>query len=269
MGSADRKLKIMLLNPVAGPGFAEWIADAIREYKDPNTLLTITSLADRIGGTKTLAYPSVRPLLYAELIRACLQARKEGYDAIVVNCFGDPLVNELRQICGDMIIVGVREAAVQAAARLGGRYAVMLPYEMEGLPDPFFEGLVQNTGAVVHPVVDAEFNEDLTLRNVGGLQERMAVLGRRAIERDGAEVLVLGCTAMMGCWARLMRAVGVPVIDPTIAALKVAVASAELRRQYGWGTSAKRGLNVPGSGELEMISLSEKTYPFSRRIEVE
>ena len=43
-----------------------------------------------------------------------------------------------------------------------------------------------------------------------------------AIEHEGAEAIVLGCTGMSSLTQRLQRSLGVPVIDPAVAALKLA-----------------------------------------------
>lgn len=45
--------------------------------------------------------------------------------------------------------------------------------------------------------------------------------GKKAIEEDGADVLVLGCALMMEVAEKLQESLGVPVVDPTLAALKV------------------------------------------------
>ncbi|KAL2788250.1 Asp/Glu/Hydantoin racemase-domain-containing protein [Aspergillus keveii] len=269
LSSVDRKTKIMLLNPVGGSGYNDLAAETVIKHKDPNTHVTIASLADRIGGTQTLGYPSIRPLLHAEMIRACLQARKENYDALIVNCFGDPMVDELRQIAGKrMLVLGVRQTAVHTASQLGKRYAVLLPYEMQGSPDPFFRGIVEDTrSAVAHPVVDLVFNNDLKPKDIDSLRNSLAKHGRLAVEQDGADALILGCTMMLGCWRGLQEAVGVPVIDPTVAALRAPTAAAQLNRVFGWGSSAKG--KVPTDEELEMVAGSEKSYPFSGRIEIE
>jgi allantoin racemase len=51
--------------------------------------------------------------------------------------------------------------------------------------------------------------------------EALLEQGRKAIEEDGADVLVLGCALMMGVADKMQEDLGVPVVDPTLAALKV------------------------------------------------
>ena len=46
--------------------------------------------------------------------------------------------------------------------------------------------------------------------------------GRQAIDEDFAESLILGCTLETGCYKEMEAELGVPVIDPSIAAFKAA-----------------------------------------------
>ena len=61
-------------------------------------------------------------------------------------------------------------------------------------------------------------------------ERRITATGKKAVEEDYAEALILGCTLEIGFHDRLARAPGVPVIDPSIAALKCAEYAADLWR---------------------------------------
>jgi allantoin racemase len=64
--------------------------------------------------------------------------------------------------------------------------------------------------AVLDTVVDRERVLDLLVQK-----------GRETIERDGSEVLVLGCAGLGDLAPRLQALLGVPVVDPNAAALKL------------------------------------------------
>jgi len=51
---------------------------------------------------------------------------------------------------------------------------------------------------------------------------------KRAVENDGAEVIVLGCAGMAGYSAEIEKKLNIKVIDPAAVALKVAEAMADL-----------------------------------------
>ena len=65
-----------------------------------------------------------------------------------------------------------------------------------------------------------------------GAIEKAADAARVAVEQDGADVLVLGCMSMAflpGICEELGRRVGVPVVNPVMAALKTAEALVSMR----------------------------------------
>jgi Asp/Glu/hydantoin racemase len=57
---------------------------------------------------------------------------------------------------------------------------------------------------------------------------RMTEVGRELVEKDGADVLVMGCAGMARHRRPLEEALGVPVIDPTQAAVTMAIAAVQV-----------------------------------------
>ncbi|MBU6335972.1 MAG: Asp/Glu racemase, partial [Chloroflexi bacterium] len=53
--------------------------------------------------------------------------------------------------------------------------------------------------------------------------DRMVSVGRDLVTRDGADVVIMGCAGMARHRAALQAALGVPVIDPTQAAVTMAI----------------------------------------------
>jgi allantoin racemase len=49
----------------------------------------------------------------------------------------------------------------------------------------------------------------------------MIAAGRAAIEEDGAQVLIPGCFGMVGLAERMQQELGVPVVDPAGASVKL------------------------------------------------
>ena len=56
-----------------------------------------------------------------------------------------------------------------------------------------------------------------------GTFARMEAVGRALVEKDGADVIVMGCAGMARHRRPLEAALGVPVIDPTHAAVAMAI----------------------------------------------
>ncbi len=82
---------------------------------------------------------------------------------------------------------------------------------------------------------------------------RLIEAGRKAVEDDHAEALILGCTMEVGFYRDVEKRLGVPVIDPSIAALKRAEYAAILRRQCGWVPSRKWSCEAPPEEEIARL----------------
>ena len=61
-----------------------------------------------------------------------------------------------------------------------------------------------------------------------GTLDRMIAVGRELRDRDGAEAIVMGCAGMARHRKPLEQALGVPVIDPTQAAVAMAIGAVAL-----------------------------------------
>jgi Asp/Glu/hydantoin racemase len=60
--------------------------------------------------------------------------------------------------------------------------------------------------------------------------ERMIDVARQLKEKDGAEAVVMGCAGMARHRRQLEDALGVPVIDPTQAAVVIALGAVQFSR---------------------------------------
>jgi allantoin racemase len=60
------------------------------------------------------------------------------------------------------------------------------------------------------------------------VKEGLGVESMKAINEDGADLIILGCTGMIGMAQELQKKLGIPVIDPTAAALKMAESIVDL-----------------------------------------
>jgi len=173
------------------------------------------------------------PEIFSEIIKA----QEEGFDAVTIDCTMEPGLKAAKQASG-IPVVGAGEAALSLALLLGERFSVIVPTP-ESIGPMLSKirqmGLWERMASVrsinVH-VLDLD-NHEQTLAAV-------AEESRLAIDKDGAEVIVLGCTVMGPIATALAGLLGVPVIEPGTAALKLAEAFAA----PGWNSSLlprKRG----------------------------
>ncbi|MDR7555445.1 MAG: aspartate/glutamate racemase family protein [Armatimonadota bacterium] len=154
-------------------------------------------------------------------LRRVQEAARAGYDGVIVGCFGDPGVDAARELVA-IPVVGPAEASMLLAATLGHRFAIVTVLDSVVAPLRHLAvrvGLERKLAAVRAvdiPVLDLARDRDASI-------ERMIALGQRAVHDDGADTLVLGCMSMgfLEAHGRIAEAVGVPVVNPVLAAVKV------------------------------------------------
>ena len=148
-----------------------------------------------------------------------VRSNKDEYDAFVIACHADPNLDLMKEVC-EKPVVGIAEASMKLATMLGHCFSVIGPVaksspNKKALADRY--GLSRELASV--RAADLEEGETL--------EERLTAAGKKAIELDGAEVLVLGCAAFAGLDKRMEQKLGVPVLDGVISALIIAAGLAK------------------------------------------
>jgi allantoin racemase len=173
-------------------------------------------------------------LVVPELLRLVPQAEPRGFDAAIIGCFSDPGLDALRERT-TLPIVGPGASSMHLAAQLAGRFSILAPAGREEgrvrarMRALGLDGLFASVRSVGCSVLDM-------MRGLNDAPALVAAAGRRCVDEDGAEVIVLGCLSMAfmpGVVASLQQALGCPVINPAIAALKTAEALATLGVRLG------------------------------------
>jgi allantoin racemase len=148
-------------------------------------------------------------------------ADAEGFSAGIVGCFSDPALSAIRETVS-MPVVGPGQSSIMLALQLGEKYSVLTPLEAgekRTVPRLRALGLNERLASVRGVGVSVV---DLA-NGVAGSWERM-LASAQACVRDGADVLVLGCMSMAfkDVDRELSQRIGIPVINPVLAALKSA-----------------------------------------------
>ncbi|MBB5753957.1 aspartate/glutamate racemase family protein [Prosthecomicrobium pneumaticum] len=181
-----------------------------------------------------------------------IEAEREGADAIVIDCMGDPGLRAVREVVS-IPVLGPAETAMHVAAMLGHRFSVVtvmrrLRAQFEN--EAAVYGLSGKMASVRHvdiPVLELE--KDLVVT-----QARLVEQAVLAVEVDGAEALIFGCTGLLGCAGAvraglLAQGIDIPVIDPIPTAVSVACALVHV------GLSQSR-LTYPPPPVKEMVGYS-------------
>lgn len=138
----------------------------------------------------------------------------------IVWCAGDPGVTEARRH-SPILLTGPGEAAAHLAMLVAQRFVHLTPVETaakrtrERIDKLGFSGRLASVRPIGIPVLQLRQDPDLTVT-------RITELGREAIEQDGAEALVLGCMALFHSGNQVEQALGIPVVEPSLAAAALA-----------------------------------------------
>lgn len=162
-----------------------------------------------------------------DTILKIVEAERDGVDAVVIDCMADPGLRAARETVR-IPVVGPSQASMHVAAMLGHRFSVVTV--MRRLRAQFenaaaIHGLSQRLASVRHvdiPVLELE-------SDLGATVESLVEQARLAVELDGAEAVIFGCTGLMGCAGAvraglLAHGIDVPVVDPIPTAVNVAAA---------------------------------------------
>ncbi|WP_336813093.1 aspartate/glutamate racemase family protein [Bosea sp. MMO-172] len=148
--------------------------------------------------------------------------------AFVVACFSDPGMHSLREQSTKPVL-GIAESGVLTALTLGQRFGIVAMLQNSIPRHLRYLGAMGMMGRFagdlpVNLTIQEMADERVTL-------ERMIGVGRTLRDTHHADVLVMGCAGMARFREPLERALGVPVVEPTQAAVTMAIG----RVRLGWG----------------------------------
>jgi len=236
--------------------------DALREYfpkvarSDTDVRLRHISLS---GGYVRTLYTEL--LNNRAVVENTIRAKEEGFDAVVLGCWADPLW-EAREVV-DIPVVGIGEAAMLLATTLGHKFAVVtvapgvvptieIDLRLYGLEDRAIHRPVRT----LDPPSDAE----LLLESIDDPYQQLIPnferVARGCID-DGAEVIAVGCGYYGPILSRHgyneIPGTGVPVVDCSAAGLKMAEMLVDLDKSLGLGKSTAGYFAAPPDGILEQV----------------
>lgn len=188
----------------------------------PDTEISVVGL-DR--GPASLESDYEDALAVPDILSKVSAAEADGMDAVIIDCMADPGLSPARELAS-IPIVGPAQTAMHLAAILAHRFSVMTVLERD---IPLFHRLarlygLENNLASVRPVDIPVLELD---RNRERLIEALVEQSVKAVLEDGAHIITFGCTGMSGLAKEVEQALAeqgcaVPVIDPSLAALKLA-----------------------------------------------
>ncbi|HZS88218.1 MAG TPA: aspartate/glutamate racemase family protein [Chloroflexota bacterium] len=228
-------MKLLIVNPNTSEAMTRTIDQAAHLYAGPGT--EIVTLQPPRGPRSVEGY--LDGVVAAEATLEVLRDRGAGFDACVIACFDDPGLYAAREAL-PIPVFGIAESAMLMACTLGHRFSILTsparskPGTLELVRRYGLEQRCASVRTVDLPIL--ALDDDVAVTHT-----LFAAAGRRAIEDDDAEVLLLGCAGLAHLDKELERELGVPVLDGVACAVKMA----EACHGYGLRTSKRLGFAPP------------------------
>lgn len=194
-------MKILLCNVAAGDDNEPFVMDMLLPaweknfalVRDKDTELTARFSRWGIHGQDAFFYHYMDTLNSQHVFQAALHAQEEGYDGVLVMCFGDPMLDHIRQAI-DIPVVGLGESAMYQAARMGNTFGIVAISELNAIE---LNHTVHKLG-LDEKFVGCESINETAMEQGGALInaehgiEHFQAAARKLIDR-GAEVIIPGC----------------------------------------------------------------------------
>lgn len=206
--------RILVINPNSNARVTEALDTALEELRDGVDIQCMTLDKGPFGIETDEDIRSVKPLV------ASVIANDSDYDAYVIACYSDPGLAESRTICRKPVL-GIHESAVTYAASHEMRFGVVaLSRDSIQRHIAYVRRLgLQSWHAGERPL-DISVDEGVS---GNGVLQRITDTGRQLVEEDGAQAVILGCAGLAAHRRPAQQALGVPVIDPVLAAVTMAI----------------------------------------------
>ena len=213
-------MKILIINPDYGMTQEEMALRCriLEEYTAPDTQLAMVC-PQNSGVELNSALDIV--LAAPEIVQLAADGQNAGFDAIVLYCFSDPVIDACREALR-IPVIGGAQASCLAALNVCRSFGVILADEAR-LPEKKL--FLRTLG------VSPERIGQIAAVNLNGISpwadrettfKKLLACGQKMMRDTHTEAIVLGCLSFLGLAEPLSRVLGIPVIDPAVAAVTTA-----------------------------------------------
>jgi Asp/Glu/hydantoin racemase len=214
--------RILVINPNSTEAVTRGIDEACAplRLKDGPGIDSVT-LKEGPPGVETQQHVDgvVAPLI--DLVRA----KEKDYDAFVIACYSDPGLHSIREITKKPVL-GISECGILTALTLGQKFGVIAILKQS------IARHLRYVGALgVSERMAGELPVGLPVTELSDEKKtfgRMVEVGKALRDTHGADVVVMGCAGMARYRKPLQDEIGIPVVEPTQAAVAMALARVRL-----------------------------------------
>lgn len=213
-------MKILIINPDYGMTQEEMAlrCHILEEYTAPDTQLAM--VCPQSSGVELNSALDV-VLAAPEIVQLAADGQNAGFDAVVLYCFSDPVIDACREALR-IPVIGGAQASCLAALNVCRSFGVILADEAR-LPEKKL--FLRTLGVSPERIVQ------IAAVNLNGISpwadrettfKKLLACGQKMMRETHTEAIVLGCLSFLGLAEPLSRVLGIPVIDPAVAAVTTA-----------------------------------------------
>lgn len=186
----------------------------------------------------------------ASIFEAGCRAQQEGFAAVCIDTMSDSGVAALRSVL-DIPVFGPGKVSMLSALMLGDRFSILT---MASRWKPLYKKALDELGmhhkcASVRAIEVSPDNQALLSGKEEEVFPLLEAAAMKAIEIDGADVIILGSTTMHQAHAHLQARLPVPVINPGPLSYKIAESMLALGH-----THSRTAYPRPMHPRLDMLS---------------
>ena len=214
--NSDAQYKLLVIIPIVTTEFNDSLKKEISAVQASDFQIDYVNLSH---GTNFIESRYAEFLDTDSIVQLAQQAEKDGYDAIFITCFGEPGVSVVRELVTIPVIGGFLSSAMTSNV-LSHKFSIVTV-----VPDvvPMLRELARTLGVEENltsiRVIDVPVPQ---LTNTKLVEEKLKEQAVAAIQNEGAQAILMGCTGMLGVreyveeqiQAELQLDNPVPVISP-------------------------------------------------------
>lgn len=213
-------MKILIINPDYGMTQEEMALRCriLEEYTAPDTQLAM--VCPQNSGVELNSALDV-VLAAPEIVQLAADGQNAGFDAVVLYCFSDPVIDACREALR-IPVIGGAQASCLAALNVCRSFGVILADEARLSEKKLFLRTLGVSPERIGQIAAVNLNGISPWADRETTFKKLLACGQKIMRETHTEAIVLGCLSFLGLAEPLSRVLGIPVIDPAVAAVTTA-----------------------------------------------
>ena len=244
--------------------YNELLRKNVELVKSPDTEVEFRTLRKGLNKFEAMIYSYTNFLGYREILEGIIEAEREGFDAVMIGCFFDPVLKEARQAV-NIPVIGAAESTMLMATMMGHKFGVITvsPKAAFDMEDNIRRYGLSTRSTPIRPI-PASPKEQMMVINDASLGFEAFNRVSRELITDGAESIIPGCLVMSpamrlapGCPDLpngIVEIDGVPVMDVVGTQMLIAETMVRLKNAGSAWISRKGLYAQPSEKALKVAS---------------